>query len=142
YGVLLEFWSFCAVGVGHGTSLPLFISFAPISVIGFVGSIESIDSTPPAWLTPILLLAPAVMWALAGFLLARAARSLRSRLAFLSFMAAHYLGVGFVVFQFREGLGGGTEPVWIIGWLLTYLLGQIVIWNRYLFSAENARESL
>src|SRR5713226_9530185 len=72
YGLLIEFWSFCALGIGHGTALPLFISFAPVSLIGFVGSIESMDSTPPGWLTVVLLLAPALMWALAAFLLVRA----------------------------------------------------------------------
>jgi hypothetical protein len=132
YGLLLEFWSFCALGIGHGTALPLFISFAPVSLIGFVGSIESLDSTRPGWLTVVLLLAPALMWALAASLLVRAISYHRSKLAFLSFMTAHYLAVGFVIFHFREGLGGTSEPVWIMAWLLTYLFGQVAIWGIFM----------
>lgn len=144
YGLLLEFWSFCAVGIGHGTALPLFISFAPVSLIGFVGSIESLDSTPPGWLTAVLLLAPALMWALAAFLLVRAISHYRSKLAFFSFMTAHYLAVGFVIFRCRECLGGASEPVWMMAWLLTYLFGQLAIWgifmNQSLVDNRNAEK--
>lgn len=120
------------MGIGHGAALPLFVSFAPVSLVGFAGSIESLNSTPPVWLTPILLLAPALMWMLAAFLLVRAIRSYRSKLTFFSFMAAHYLSVGFVLFQFREGLGGTTEPIWMMAWLLTYLFGQVAMWNAFM----------
>jgi hypothetical protein len=131
YGLLLEVWSFCALGIGYGTALPLFISFAPVSLIGFVGSIESLDSTPPGWLTVVLTLARPLMWALAAFLLVRAISCHRSKLPFFSFMTAHYLAVGFVVFQFRKGLGGTSEVVWMMAWLLTYLFGQFAIWGIF-----------
>lgn len=132
YGVLLEVWSFSALGIGHGTALPLFISFAPVSLIGFAGNIESFDSAPPVWLTPILLLAPALMWAFAAFVLVRATPSSCSRRMFLWFIGAHYIGVTFVLFQFREGLGGTTEPIWMMAWLLTYLFGQVAIWGVFM----------
>lgn len=132
YGLLLEVCSFCALGIGHGSALPLFISFAPVSLVGFVGRIEAMNSTPPGWLAAVLLLVPALLWALVAFLLVRASSYHLSKLLFLSLMTAHYLAVGFVIFQFREGLGGTSEPFWMMAWLFTYLIGQFAIWGIFM----------
>ena len=130
YGLLLEFWSLCALGVGHGTTLPMFVSFSPVSLIGFLEGIESLESTPPGWLTPVFLIVPALVWVLVALLLPD--RSHRRTLVFLVLMAAHYAGVVFVVFQFRGDTGGSTEPTWMAGWVFTYLLGQVTIWAAFM----------
>jgi hypothetical protein len=116
------------MGVGHGTALPLLVSSSPLSLIAFVEEITSLDLGLPFWVGPVIWFAPALVWTLVAFLLVRAKRSNRR---FFWFLGAHYVGAGFILFQFRVGLGGKTEAGWMMAWVLTYLLGQAAMWNMW-----------
>ena len=129
YGLLLAIWSACAIGTGHGTTLPLFISSSPLSLIGFAAYN---DSTSLSWVLPVMWASPFLIWTLVVFLMFRALHSRRLKLAFFSMMGTHYLGVAIILYQFRHDLGGITEPFCIMCWLLTYLFGQMAVWTSFI----------
>lgn len=120
YGCMLSICSFVAAGSGHGTMVPLYISSAPVSALGFGAG----------------LLGPPLVWTLIGALVAESAK-LPALRALLVLLLAHYAsGIALAVSEhdgyahLKHALDIAPEVFAI--WAVTYGLGQIAIWARVL----------
>jgi len=121
YGLALTFWSFGAAGAGHGTYVVMGLSSSPLGFLGI----------------PIALFSLPIFWAFIGLFLSKVYRP-SYKMAFLSFIVAHYLGI--VPLLITEPFGDWKRfskvwtmmPLAIIGGLTTYVIGQVAMWFAYL----------
>jgi len=127
YGYILASLSFLALGAGHGTSVPFFMSSAPLGVLGFFGEF-GFDA--------VLVGGAPVVWATFGALVAPSGRTKWRRItqvlallhyaSALALIAATVQGFGWI--RLERALRQAPEV--IVAWAAIYLIGQGVLWWR------------
>jgi hypothetical protein len=127
YGSILSFLSLGALGAGHGTSFPFFLSSAPLGVLGFFG--ES------GFYAAVVGGAP-VVWAMFGALVAPAGRAKWLRLT--QVLALLQYASGLALIAATTGLDElarlervlRISPESIVLWAVVYVVGQVALWWR------------
>ena len=127
YGSILACLSFLALGAGHGSSFPFFLSSAPLGVLGFFG--ES------GFYAAVVGGAP-VVWATFGALVAPAGRAKWFRLT--QVLALLHYASGLALIAATTGLDElaylkrllRTTPEFIVLWAAVYVVGQVALWWR------------
>jgi len=124
YGYILASRSFLALGAGHGTSVPFFMSSAPLGVLGFFGEFGFdavlVGGAPDVWATFGALVAPSsrAKW-----------RRITQVLALLHYASALALIAatvqGFSWIRLERTLRQAPEV--IVAWAAIYLIGQGVL---------------
>jgi len=127
YGSTLMFLSIGAVGGGHGTSIPLFLSSAPLSAFYLVADA---DAGREAALFAMLFSAP-FLWAALGLLVALSGR--RKRLTQV-LVLLHYAS-GLALIAITVGWRAWPAdlkraPELVVAWATVYLVGQMALWWR------------
>jgi hypothetical protein len=131
YGSILTFVSIFAAGAGHGTSIPLLLSSAPLAVFGLVESPWRISGYYVG--DHALLLSAPLVWAMLGSLVALSGRGKLLRLTQV-----------LVLLQYASGLalaattGGDLDilardawvRIYVVVWTTVYLVGQVALWWR------------
>ena len=136
YGSILAFLSIGAIGGGHGTSIPLFLSSAPLSALYLVADA---DAGREAALFAMLFSAPFVWAALASL----AALSGRGKRLTQVLVLLHYASGLALVAMTVGGLGDvlpadlRRAPELVIAWATVYLVGQVALWWRMSRSAPH-----
>jgi hypothetical protein len=126
YGSILASLSFLAMGAGHGTFLPFWLSSAPLGAVGLFGDLgvyAVVGGAPVVWATFGALVAPSgrVKW-----------------LRLTQVLAVLQYASGFALVAATTGLGELNRleravrlaPEFIGPWGMVYLVGQAVLWWR------------
>src|SRR5215471_9421335 len=127
YGYILASLSFLALGAGHGTSVPFFMSSAPLGVLGFFGEF--------GFYAVLAGGAPAV-WATFGALVVPCGRAKWRRLIQVLALLHSASGLTLIAATAQDYTWGHLEralrqaPEVIITWAALYLIGQGVLWWR------------
>jgi len=119
--------SFFAAGAGHGSSVPFFLSSAPVGVLGFFGN--------SGFYAALFGGAP-VVWATFGALVAPSGRARWFRLTQVVVLL-HYAS-GLALIAATTGLDElarlerllRTTPEFIALWAAVYIVGQVALWWR------------
>ena len=124
YGSILALMSFLALGAGHGSSVPFFVSSAPLGVLGFFGE--------PGFYAAVFGGAP-VVWATFGALVAPAGRAKWRRLT--QVLALLHYASGLALIAATRGLDElgyleRLEPEFVALWAAVYVVGQVALWWR------------
>jgi hypothetical protein len=127
YGSILARLSFFAMGAGHGSFFPFFLSSAPLGVLGFFG--ES------GFYAALFGGAP-VVWATFGALVAPSDRAKWLRLTQVLALLHHVSGLALIAAT--TGLDElarlerllRISPESIVPWAAVYLVGQVALWWR------------
>jgi hypothetical protein len=121
YGCVLTFLAIAAAGAGHGSFIPLYVSSAPLSVLYLVAKAGG----EAAFLA--ILFGGTLLWAVLGWLVARAGRAPKAALGLL---VVHYLSALALVVGTGEPPRGiaGEIPDFFKIWAPVYLIGQVVLW--------------
>jgi hypothetical protein len=129
YGFILTFLSIFAAGAGHGTSIPLWLSSAPLGAFGLVA--WRVGASPVA--NYAMLLSPPLVWAVLGSL---AALSKRSRVTEVLLLLQYASGLALVATTggVLADLDVMWRDVWVtvyfVVWATVYLVGQVGLWWR------------
>lgn len=123
YGALLAIFAFLAAGMGHGTYVLAGLVSAPIGAIGILAAFYG---------------AP-IFWSFTGLLLRNSGSRLR-RVLFLCLVITHYLSSVALLTSERYGdwkqfvkmFSSGQSAIVVVGGLLFYLIGQVVMWVVFL----------
>src|SRR5262252_6717917 len=134
YGSILSFLSLGALGAGHGTSFPFFLSSAPLGVLGFFA--ES------GFYAAVVVGAP-VVWATFGALAAPSGRAKWRRL--IQLLALLHYASGLALIAATGGLDEldylkrllRISPESIVLWAVVYVVGQVALWWRVSWCSEN-----
>ena len=127
YGSILACMSFLALGAGHGSSVPFFLSSAPLGVLGLFGE--------PGFYAAVFGGAP-VVWATVGALVAPAGRAKWRRLT--QVLALLHYASGLALIAATTGLDElgymerllRIEPEFVALWAAVYVTGQVALWWR------------
>src|SRR5215468_8863266 len=127
YGSILSFLSCLALGAGHGSSFPFFLSSAPLGVLGFLGE--------AGFYAAVVGGAP-VVWATFGALVAPTGRAKWRRLTQL--LALLHYASGLALTAATGGLDElarlervlRISPESIVLWAAVYVVGQAALWWR------------
>lgn len=120
FGAVLAVLAAVATGAGHGTFVPLYVTSAPLSALGF---------------GPGLAGAP-IIWTLLGAMMLQT-RNLTVRRVGVALLMAHYVSAAVLLLT----LSNGDEyrhlmhalkiaPEVSALWVAIYVAGQVVIWRR------------
>jgi hypothetical protein len=127
YGSILAFLSMFAAGGGHGTSIPLWLSSAPLSAFGLVGwPMGGSDVGAFA-----MVLGAPLVWAALGALAALSGRGTSLRLTRVLVLLHYASGLALVAATGAgpTGLAGEVSDFFIV-WAPVYLVGQVALWRR------------
>jgi hypothetical protein len=127
YGSILAYLSFLAMGAGHGSFLPFFLSSAPLGVLGFFGDF--------GFYAALFGGAPLV-WTTFGALVAPSSRAKWLRLT--QVLALSHYASGLALIAATTGLSElarlarvlRLSPEFIVPWAAVYLVGQVALWWR------------
>ena len=131
YGSILAFVSVFAAGGGHGTSIPLLLSSAPLVVFGFVSGRFGASYVGDYG----LLLSAPLLWAVLGSLVALSGRGKTLRLTQVLILLHYASGLALVAI-FAGPLPSSPEVVvmwvtiYLVVWGTVYLVGQVALWSR------------
>ena len=123
YGMVLAFLSLGAVGGGHGTSIPLYVSSAPLGVVSLLPDTSNVREAA----FYALLYGPPLVWLLPGWLVALTGRGTKIAASLLLLHYACGLAIVTVTGASPRGLAGELPDFFII-WLPVYFVGQAVLW--------------
>jgi len=137
YGSILACLSFLAMGAGHGSSLPFFLSSAPLGVLSFFGEFgfhaAVIGGAPVVWATFGALVAPSgrAKW-----------RRLTQVLALLHYASGLTLIAATIALDDLARLERllRITPEFIVLWAAVYVVGQVALWWR--IARRNAAQDL
>ena len=121
YGSILTLLSLFAAGGGHGTSIPLWLSSAPLGAFGLVDA---------------MLLSPPLVWAALGSLAALPKRLRLTQVLVLLLLLQYASGLALVgtTGGVLEDLDVMRRDVWVtvyfVVWAAVYLVGQVALWWR------------
>jgi hypothetical protein len=129
YGSILAYLSLFAAGGGHGTSIPLLLSSAPLVIFGLVpwrvGASYVGDHA--------MLLGAPLVWATLGSLVALSGRGKRLRFTQVLVLLQYASGLALVATTGAE-LAHLARDVWVtehvVAWATVYLVGQVALWWR------------
>ena len=130
YGSTLALWSLVLFGSGHATSIPLFLSSAPLGVVALVGKLVGEPYIGYGY-NATLLGAPLV-WAALGSLVALSGRGSTLRLTQVLLLLHYASGLALVAatgegpthLQRLPGIWTGVAM-----WATVYLAGQVALWS-------------
>jgi len=129
YGSTLALWSAVLFGGGHATSIPLFVSSAPLGVLTLIGTLAGEPYAGYGYAAT--LLATPLVWASLGLSVALSDRGSTFRLIQI-FLLLHYASALALVATTGEGLAHlqSLPGIWteIAMWAPVYLAGQVAIW--------------
>lgn len=126
YGCILAIVSIFAAGGGHGTSMPMWQSSAPLGAVGWVawqgGDTQVAGS--------VLLFAPPLFWGAIG-----AFAALPEMLRLTQFLIVlHYVsGLALVAASgavLADLVRGFWVMVYVAAWATVYFMGQVALWLR------------
>lgn len=130
YGSTLALWSLVLFGSGHATSIPLFLSSAPLGIVALVGKLVGEPYVGYGY-TAALLGAPLV-WAALGSLVALSGRASTFRLTPVLLLLHYASGLALVA---TTGEGPAhlqrLPGIWLdlAMWATVYLAGQVALWS-------------
>jgi hypothetical protein len=134
YGSILAHLSFLALGAGHGSSLPFFLSSAPLGVFLFV---EALFGEPalPVFFNVVATFGAPVIWATFGSLVAPSGREKWRGVTQVLALLHYASGLALVATTKLDELARlqrvlRSAPEVIILWAAIYLVGQVVLWWR------------
>jgi len=123
YGLVLAFLSLGAVGAGHGTPIPLYVSSAPLSVFSLLPDASSVRE--PVFFA--MLFAQPLVWLVPGWLVALGGRKAGIAAGLLALHYACGLAVVAMTGVSPRGIAGELPDFFVI-WLPVYFVGQAVLW--------------
>jgi hypothetical protein len=128
YGSVLTFLSIFAMGGGHGTHVPFFLSSAPFGVV-----LWSTHYSP--LLDLAALLSALLVWAGLGWLVALSGRGKSLRLARILVLLQYASGFALVAIILPDAWSVQAARHWdfvvmVSAWAMLYLLGQVALWWR------------
>lgn len=130
YGSTLALWSFVLFGSGHATSIPLFLSSAPLGVLALVAKL--VGEPYVGYGYQAALLGAPLVWAALGSLVALSRRASTLRLTQV-WLLLHYASGLALIATAGEGPAHlqRLPGIWtdIAMWATVYLAGQVALWS-------------
>jgi|GEM_PF-3505368 len=142
YGCVLALWSLVLFGSGHATSIPLFLSSAPLGVLGLVGKL--VGEPYVGYGYKATLLGAPLVWAALGSLIALSGRRSTLRLTQVLLLSHYASGLALVA---TTGEGPAhlqrLPGIWtgLAMWATVYLAGQVALWS-WMRAGSDSRQAI